>query len=63
MPDKLTERLDAHNVSVDEDLAHLHLCGHVHLQTGRVCCLPVCHTGSCEFRCSDDIPRSNGNRQ
>jgi hypothetical protein len=43
------ERLEIHNVSVDELVAEAHLCGQVHLPTGRTCVAYEGHTGSCQF--------------
>jgi hypothetical protein len=43
------ERREVHNVSVNEQVARAHLCGHVHLPSGRTCVLPVGHLGSCGF--------------
>lgn len=50
---KASERLEIHNTSVDEQVAHARLCGHVHLPTGRTCILPVSHPGSCYFTSPD----------
>ena len=38
-----------HNVEVDGAVAGQHLCGNLHLPTGRVCLLPERHRGGCEF--------------
>ncbi len=38
-----------HNVEVDDAVAGQHLCGNLHLPTGRVCLLPERHRGGCEF--------------
>ena len=38
-----------HNVEVDDAIAGRHLCGNLHLPTGRVCLLPERHRGGCEF--------------
>ncbi|GAA1319384.1 hypothetical protein [Pseudonocardia xinjiangensis] len=46
---KARERLEIHNCSVDEQLAKAHLCGRVHLPTGRTCALPEAHSGGCAF--------------
>jgi hypothetical protein len=46
------ERLEIHNCSVDEQMAEAHLCGRVHLPTGRTCALPEAHTGGCVFELS-----------
>lgn len=43
------ERLESHNVSVDELVAEANLCGQVHLPTGRTCVAFAGHTGSCQF--------------
>lgn len=42
-------RLDAHNITIDEDAAARHQCGTRHLATGRVCHLPERHRGGCQF--------------
>jgi hypothetical protein len=38
-----------HNVEVDDAVAGQHLCGNLHLPTGRVCLLPERHRGGCQF--------------
>jgi hypothetical protein len=38
-----------HNVEVDDAIAGQHLCGNLHLPTGRVCLLPERHRGGCQF--------------
>ena len=38
-----------HNIEVDDAVAGQHLCGNLHLPTGRVCLLPERHRGGCEF--------------
>ena len=43
------ERLEIHNIEVDVAAAGQHLCGTVHLPTGRVCRLPERHRGGCQF--------------
>jgi len=43
------ERLELHNIDVDEALAGQHLCGNLHLPSGRVCLLPERHRGGCQF--------------
>ena len=43
------ERLDVHNMGVDEVLANAHLCGVRHLASGRVCLLPERHRGPCQM--------------
>ena len=43
------ERLEIHNVSVDERVAQAKLCGHVHLPTGRTCIGHAGHVGGCRF--------------
>lgn len=43
------ERLEIHNISVDEQVAKARMCGHVHLPTGRTCILAAGHSGSCGF--------------
>ena len=43
------ERLDVHNMGVDEVLAGAHLCGVRHLASGRVCLLPERHRGPCQL--------------
>jgi hypothetical protein len=42
-------RLETHNVSVDDHVAQAHLCGQIHLPTGRTCIGYTGHTGSCRF--------------
>jgi hypothetical protein len=43
------ERLEIHNIEIDRAVAARHLCGNLHLPTGRVCLLPERHRGGCEF--------------
>lgn len=43
------ERLDAHNQSVDAEMARLGLCGALHLPTGRRCFRPAGHDDGCRF--------------
>ena len=43
------ERLEIHNIEVDVAAAGQHLCGTLHLPTGRVCRLPERHRGGCQF--------------
>jgi hypothetical protein len=43
------DRLEIHNIEVDEALAGQHLCGNLHLPSGRVCLLPERHRGGCQF--------------
>ena len=43
------ERLEAHNIEVDQTIAGRYLCGNLHLPTGRVCLLPERHRGGCQF--------------
>lgn len=38
-----------HNSHVDQDIAQRHLCGNVHLASGRECLLPERHCGGCAF--------------
>ena len=38
-----------HNIEVDDAVAGQHLCGNLHLPTGRVCLLPERHRGGCKF--------------
>lgn len=52
-PTRSAERREIHNVSVDEKVARAHLCGQVHLPSGRTCVLPVGHLGSCGFEDPD----------
>jgi hypothetical protein len=47
------ERREIHNVSVDEHVATAHMCGQVHLPTGRTCVLVTGHSGSCAFEHPD----------
>jgi hypothetical protein len=44
-----TERLDAHNVAIDEPAAAAGRCGTIHLPTGRICRAAARHTDSCDF--------------
>ena len=43
------DRLEIHNIEVDEAVAGQHLCGTLHLPSGRVCLLPERHRGGCQF--------------
>jgi hypothetical protein len=43
------ERLEIHNIEVDQAVAGQHLCGNLHLPSGRVCRLPERHRGGCKF--------------
>jgi hypothetical protein len=43
------DRPDAHNASVDEEVARAGGCGQTHLATGRTCTLEHHHQGSCDF--------------
>jgi hypothetical protein len=45
----MPERLELHNGEIDQAIAAQHLCGTVHLPTGRVCLLPERHRGGCHF--------------
>lgn len=45
----MTERFDAHNISIDEQLAREGACAQIHLPSGRTCGLPLHHHGSCLF--------------
>jgi hypothetical protein len=47
------ERREVHNVSVDELVARAHMCGQMHLPSGRTCVLPFGHIGSCGFEDPD----------
>ncbi|MHA6631503.1 hypothetical protein ACU61A_39215 [Pseudonocardia sichuanensis] len=47
------QRLETHNVSVDDQVAEAHLCGQIHLPTGRTCIGYTGHTGSCRFEAPD----------
>jgi hypothetical protein len=51
----MTERLDAHNTSVDTTLAQAGACARIHLPTGWICALPHRHRGSCQFRSPGDL--------
>ncbi len=51
----MTERLDAHNISVDTTLAQAGACARIHLPTGCVCALPHRHRGSCQFVSPEDL--------
>ena len=42
-------RPSVHNSHVDQDTAAQHLCGNVHLASGRQCLLPEYHYGGCVF--------------
>jgi hypothetical protein len=43
------ERRDAHNIGIDFRAATAHLCGRLHLQSGRVCRLAERHPDGCQF--------------
>jgi hypothetical protein len=43
------ERLEIHNIEIDQAVAGQHLCGNLHLPSGRVCLLPERHRGGCQF--------------
>ncbi len=43
------ERQEIHNIEVDQAVAGQHLCGNLHLPSGRVCLLPERHRGGCQF--------------
>ena len=43
------DRLELHNIDVDEAFAARHRCGNLHLPSGRVCLLPERHRGGCQF--------------
>jgi hypothetical protein len=51
----MTERLDAHNISVDTALAQAGACARIHLPSGLICALPHHHRGSCRFLRPSDI--------
>jgi hypothetical protein len=60
------ERLEIHNVSVDQLVAEAHLCAQVHLPTGRTCTSYAGHTGSCRFedpQRAHDMARQGRNRR
>ncbi|MCW2700534.1 MAG: hypothetical protein JWQ45_2069 [Blastococcus sp.] len=44
-----TERLDLHNVAIDEPAAAAGRCGTIHLPTGRVCRATARHADGCDF--------------
>jgi hypothetical protein len=44
-----TERLDLHNIAIDEPAAMAGRCGTIHLPTGRVCRAPARHADGCDF--------------
>lgn len=44
------ERLDSHNVSVDNALVAEGACGTLHLPSGRRCTRPLHHQDSCRFQ-------------
>ena len=48
-PQHTGERLDLHNVSVEESAAAAGKCGMTDLHTGRVCQQPQAHRGGCAF--------------
>lgn len=54
-PGSRGERFDLHNASVDNTAASAHLCGMTDLRTGRVCALPVHHSGSCHFVSHEEL--------
>jgi hypothetical protein len=43
------ERPEIHNIEVDQAVAGQHMCGNLHLPSGRVCLLPERHRGGCQF--------------
>jgi hypothetical protein len=43
------DRPEMHNIEVDEAFAGQHLCGNLHLPSGRVCLLQERHRGGCQF--------------
>jgi hypothetical protein len=43
------DRREAHNASVDEQVADAGGCAQVHLPTGRTCTLTFSHEGSCHL--------------
>jgi hypothetical protein len=49
-PIVLTERLDLHNVAIDEPAATAGHCGTIHLPSGRICQAAAHHTDSCDFQ-------------
>lgn len=52
----MTERLDAHNISVDTQLAQAGLCARIHLPSGWICGLRHPHRGSCRFVAPGNLP-------
>lgn len=52
-----SERLEIHNISVDEQVARADMCGQVHLPTGRTCVRAAGHSGSCGFERPDRAHR------
>ena len=53
------QRLDLHNVSVDEELAtKFHRCGQIHLPTGRRCLREEHHRGSCDFADPNEVDQA-----
>lgn len=48
-PHAESEPPSLHNSHVDQDTAERHLCGNVHLASGRECLLPERHQGGCAF--------------
>lgn len=45
---------ERHNSSADEKIIDKGACGQTHLATGRACIRAVGHTGTCDFRPSEE---------
>lgn len=54
MRDSEVKARERHNASADEKMIDQGACGQTHLATGRVCIRAVGHTGTCDFRPSDE---------
>lgn len=55
LPTQAADRPEAHNASVDENLAKAGGCAQVHLASGRTCTLAHGHNGSCRFVPRDEL--------
>lgn len=51
------QRLDLHNVSIDEELVRFHRCGQIHLPSGRRCIREERHQQSCFFAGPEEVAK------
>lgn len=52
------QRLDLHNVSIDEELVtNFHRCGQIHLPSGRRCIREEHHQQSCSFAGPEEVAK------